>query len=252
MDNLEICGMSVIQMANARGGGTVYEIDLRLRPFGKAGSIALSLQGYQNYYEKHGETWERQALIKARPVAGDFKFGEQFMRVAHAFAYNQPLTADQIAEIVHTRMRKEDKTTHSRAQKRTATKVQDVKIGYGGITDIEFIVQTLQLVAGCHNPNVRSQNTLIALKQLSDAGALSAAHHQELSELYQFLRMVENRLRIVHDRSLNALPTEEYELEKLAKRLGYTDDKRPATKRIMHDYQDCTNKTRELFNKILE
>ena len=74
--------------------------------FGSGGSIALSLEGYQNYYEKDAETWERQALIRARPVAGDIELGQEFIKQAHAFAYGQPLTAEQIAHIIHNRQRK--------------------------------------------------------------------------------------------------------------------------------------------------
>jgi len=236
----------VTRMTNARGGGPVYELDLRLRPFGKAGSIALSLQGYQDYYDKHAEVWERQALIKSRPVAGDVNFGEQFIRIAHAFAYSQPLTSEQMAEIVHTRERKEDKAG------KIGSRTSDVKIGYGGLADIEFAVQALQLVKGCHNPDVRSPNTLLALEQLRDAGALSAEQCQQLSKLYQFLRLVENRLRIVHDRPFSALPTATYELEKLAKRLGYVDNNLPAAQKFMQAYQDCTFQARRIFNELLQ
>jgi glutamate-ammonia-ligase adenylyltransferase len=246
----------VTRMTNARGGGPVYELDLRLRPFGKAGSIALSLKGYQDYYDKHAEVWERQALIKSRPVAGDLNFGEQFIQIAHAFAYSQPLTSEQIAEIIHTRERKEDKAKSplppfSKGGRGGISRTRDVKIGYGGLADIEFAVQTLQLVHGWQNPDVRSPNTLLALEQLRDAGAISTEQCQQLSKLYQFLRMVENRLRIVHDRPFNALPTEPHELEKLAKRLGYADDNLPAAQQFMQDYQDCTSQTRQLFNELL-
>jgi len=246
----------VTRMTNARGGGPVYELDLRLRPFGKAGSIALSLRGYQDYYDKHAEIWERQALIKSRPVAGDLNFGEQFIRIAHAFAYSQPLTSEQIADIVHTRERKENKTksplpTFGKGGKGGISRTRDVKIGYGGLADIEFAVQTLQLIHGCQNPDVRAPNTLLALEQLQGTGAISAEQCQQLSKLYQFLRMVENRLRIVHDRPLSALPTEPYELEKLAKRLGYVDDNLPAAQQFMQDYQDCTSQTRRIFNELL-
>jgi len=243
----------VTQMTNARGGGPVYELDLRLRPFGKAGSIALSLRGYQDYYDKHAEIWERQALIKSRPVAGDINFGEQFIRIAHAFTYSQPLTSEQIAEIVHTRERKENKAKSPLWKRGVGgiSRTRDVKIGYGGLADIEFAVQTLQLIHGCQNPDVRSPNTLLALEQLRDVGAIYAEQCQQLSRLYQFLRMVENRLRIVHDRPLSALPTETYELEKLAKRLGYVDDNLPAAQQFIQDYQDCTSQTRRLFNELL-
>ncbi|MFQ6041414.1 MAG: hypothetical protein ACE5PV_11210, partial [Candidatus Poribacteria bacterium] len=243
----------VTRMTNARGGGPVYELDLRLRPFGKAGSIALSLRGYKDYYDKYAEIWERQALIKSRPVAGDLNFGKQFIQIAHRFAYSQPLTTEQIAEIVHTRERKEDKAKSPLPPfgKGGIWRARDVKIGYGGLADIEFAVQTLQLIHGCQNPDVRSPNTLSALEQLRDVDAISVEQYRQLSKFYQFLRLVENRLRIVHDRPLSALPSEPYELEKLAKRLGYVDDNLPAAQQFMRDYQDCTSKTRQLFHELL-
>ncbi|HIE26101.1 TPA: hypothetical protein EYP66_02315 [Candidatus Poribacteria bacterium] len=243
----------VTQMTNARGGGPVYELDLRLRPFGKAGSIALSLRGYRDYYDKHAEIWERQALIKSRPVAGDLNFGKQFIQIAHGFAYSQPLTPEQIAEIVHTRERKENKAKSPLPPfgKGGTWRTRDVKIGYGGLADIEFAVQTLQLIHGCQNHHVRSPNTMLALGQLRDVDAISVEQHRQLSKFYQFLRMVENRLRIVHDRPLSALPTEAYELEKLARRLSYRDDKLLAAEEFLQDYRDCTSQTRQLFHELL-
>jgi len=248
-------GQELATRLNNAGGGTIYEVDMRLRPFGKAGSIALSLQGYRDYYAKHAETWERQALIKARPVAGDLNLGEEFMKIAHDFAYSQPLNSDQIADIAHTRMRKEDKSrkesrrTHRRRGK--ASFSIDVKAGYGGIADIEFIAQTLQLIYGTEYPDVRERNTLLAIDKLREVNALTEEQHQQLSQSYKFLRMVENRLRIVHDKSLNALPTDKYELEKLAKRLGYSDNDSKAADKFLQDYQDNTDRNRRLFNEIL-
>ena len=248
-------GQELATRLNNASGGAIYDIDLRLRPFGKAGSIALSLQGYQDYYAKHAETWERQALIKARPVAGDVNLGEEFMQIASDFTYSQPLNPDQIAEIVHTRRRKEDKSKkesrRTRRRGQQASFAIDVKAGYGGIADIEFIVQTRQLICGSEHSSVRERNTLLALDKLWEVNALTEAQHRQLSQSYQFLRMVENRLRIVHDRSLNALPTDKYELEKLAKRLGYEDNHAKAADKFRQDYRDNTNRNRELFNEIL-
>jgi len=251
-----------MRLKNA-GGGIIYDMDLRLRPFGKAGSIALSLQGCQDYYAKHAETWERQALIKARPVAGDLNLGEQFMKIAHDFTYSQSLNSDQIADIAHTRMRKEDRARKDSARMRGRRRQtrgdrlslsplpMDVKAGYGGIADIEFIVQTLQLINGVKYPTVRERNTLLALDKLRDVNAVTEEQHRQLSQSYRFLRMVENRLRIVHDRSLNALPTDKYELEKLAKRLGYADNHTKAAEKFRQDYRASTTRNRQLFNEIL-
>ena len=215
------------------GGGRIYELDLRLRPFGSGGAIALSLAGYQNYYEKDGETWERQALIRARPVAGDIELGQEFVKQAHAFAYSQSLTAEQIAYIVHNRQRKEAQATRppSTSRRRRGRRRQqiDVKSGYGGLIDIEFLAQTLQLIHGTTHPQVRVQNTVETIHQLHEIGVLTVDQRDQLRFAYEFLRNVENSLRIVHDRPLDALPDTEAALEHLAKRLGYEDGARRAS-----------------------
>ena len=95
-------GLELINRFKDTGSGTIYELDLRLRPYGTGGALALPLDGYKSYYEEHAETWERQALIRARPVAGDECLGRRFLEVAHTFAYRQPLTQDEVAEIIHT------------------------------------------------------------------------------------------------------------------------------------------------------
>ncbi len=252
-------GLELInRMKGNTGGGVIYELDLRLRPFGTGGAIALSLAGYQNYYDKHAETWERQALIRARPVAGDVELGERFLEGAHAFAYSQPLTADQVAQILHNRQRKEAQATRTTTRRRRGrvslpanSKTRDVKSGYGGLVDIEFAVQTLQLIYGTDHPQVRVQNTVEAITRLQEVGGLTGEQQTQLVAAYAFLRGVENSLRIVHDRPLHALPDKAAELEKLAKRLGYVDGDERAAEQFLKDYQECTETTRALFNQLL-
>ena len=238
------------------GGGEIYELDLRLRPFGSGGAIALSLAGYQSYYEKDAETWERQALIRARPIAGNIELGQKFVEQAHAFAYSQPLTSEQMAYIVHNRQRKEKQATRlpSTSRRRRGRRKQqiDVKSGYGGLIDIEFVAQTLQLIHGTTHPQVRAQNTVEAIRQLHEVGILTVEQRDQLSFAYEFLRNVENSLRIVHDRPLDALPDTEIALEQLGKRLGYGDGVRRASDSFLRDYQWCTETTRTLFNQLLK
>ena len=237
------------------GGGGIYELDLRLRPFGSGGAIALSLAGYQSYYEKDAETWERQALIRARPIAGDIELGQEFVKKAHAFAYSQPLTSEQMAYIVHNRQRKEAQATRppsaSRRRRGRRRKKIDVKSGYGGLIDIEFVAQTLQLIHGTAHPQVRVQNTVEAIHRLHEIDVLTVDQRDQLRFAYEFLRNVENSLRIVHDRPLDALPDTDTALEQLAKRLGYEDGVRRASDSFLRDYQWCTETTRTLFNQLL-
>ena len=259
MSNAEYFSKLGLEMVNRlkgnTGGGEIYELDLRLRPFGSGGAIALSLAGYQSYYEKEAEIWERQALIRARPVAGNIELGQEFVEQAHAFAYSQPLTAEGTAYIVHNRQRKEEQATRppsSSRRRRGRRRPQiDVKSGYGGLIDIEFVAQTLQLIHGTAHPQVRAQNTVEAIHRLHEVGMLTVEQRDQLSFAYEFLRNVENSLRIVHDRPLDALPDTEAALEQLAKRLGYEDGERRASDSFLRDYQWCTETTRTLFNQLL-
>ena len=258
--NVEYFSAIGLELVNrlAGSGVSIYEVDLRLRPHGTGGAIALPLAGYQNYYDNTAEVWERQALTRARVVAGDIEhLGNQFLEIAHAFCYGEALTSEEIAEIVHTRQRKEAQATRKTSTRRrrggkAQTSTVNVKSGYGGLVDIEFAVQTLQLVHGGGETSVRVQNTPLAIERLHEIGVLTEAQCDGFSEAYQFLRRVENALRIVHDRALDALPKNRAELGQLARRLGYTgSNDKPAAEAFLQDYGKWTEMTRALFNEIL-
>ena len=260
MSNVEFFAAVGLELVNrlAGNGMGIYEIDLRLRPYGTGGAIALSLSGYQNYYDNTGEVWERQALTRARVVAGDGQgVGNRFLDLGHAFCYGGSLTSEDIAQIVHTRKRKEAQatrrpTTRRRGRSKTQTPIANVKSGYGGLVDIEFAVQTLQLVHGEEAPSVRVQNTPLAIERLHDIGVLTEEQCAGFSEAYLFLRRVENALRIVHDRALDALPKNRTELAQLARRLGYEETEGASTvDAFLQDYGKWTETTRSLFNQIL-
>ncbi len=257
-DYFSAVGLEFVKRLAGDQGMGIYEIDLRLRPYGTGGAIALSLTGYQNYYDNTAAVWERQALTRARVVAGDTEqLGNQFLGIAHAFCYGTALTPKEIAEIVHTRQRKEAQATQKPATRRrrrgkTQTPIADVKSGYGGLVDIEFAVQTLQLVHGGKAPSIRVQNTPCAIERLHKIGVLTEAQRDDLTKAYQFLRRVENALRIVHDRASDALPRNRTELAQLARRLGYIETKDTATSEaFLQDYGKWTETTRTLFNQIL-
>ncbi|MYB94575.1 hypothetical protein F4054_11990 [Candidatus Poribacteria bacterium] len=260
MSNVEFFAAVGLELVNrlAGNGMGIYEVDLRLRPYGTGGAIALSLSGYQNYYDNTGEVWERQALTRARVVAGDIEgVGNQFLEIGHAFCYGGSLTSEEIAQIVHTRKRKEAQATRRptnrrRGRSKTQAPLANVKSGYGGLVDIEFAVQTLQLVHGEEAPSVRVQNTPLAIERLHDIGVLTEEQCAGFSEAYLFLRRVENALRIVHDRALDALPKNRTELAQLARRLGYEETEGASTvDAFLQDYGKWTETTRSLFNQIL-
>ncbi len=250
-------GLALVNRLAGNGMG-IYEIDLRLRPHGAGGAIALPLTGYQHYYDTTAEVWERQALTRARVVAGDTEvLGNQFLEIAHAFCYSDALTSEEIAEIVHTRKRKEAQatrrtSTRRRGRGKTQAPIANVKSGYGGLVDIEFVVQTLQLVHGGDAPSIRVQNTPLAIERLHSIGVLTEVQRDGLSAAYLFLRRVENALRIVHDRALDALPKNRTELAQLARRLGYVETEgTPIADAFLQDYGKWTETTRALFNQIL-
>ena len=261
MPNVEYFSAVGLELVNRLAGNQgmgIYEVDLRLRPHGTGGAIALSLAGYQNYYDNTAEVWERQALTRARVVAGDIEhLGNRFLEIAHAFCYADALTSEEIAEIVHTRQRKEAQATRRTSTRRrrggkTQTSTVNVKSGYGGLVDIEFVVQILQLVHGGGETSVRVQNTPLAIERLYKIGVLTEEQRDGLAEAYQFLRRVENALRIVHDRALDELPKNRAELGQLARRLGYTGrNDKPAAEAFLQDYGKWTETTRALFNQIL-
>jgi len=261
MPNVEYFSAVGLELVNRLAGNQgmgIYEVDLRLRPHGAGGAIALPLAGYQNYYDNTAEVWERQALTRARIVAGDIEhLGNRFLEIAHAFCYADVLTSEEIAEIVHTRQRKEAQATRRTSTRRrrggkTQTSTVNVKSGYGGLVDIEFAVQILQLVHGGGETSVRVQNTPLAIERLYKIGVLTEEQRDGLAEAYQFLRRVENALRIVHDRALDELPKNRAELGQLARRLGYTGgNDKPAAEAFLKDYGKWTETTRALFNEIL-
>jgi glutamate-ammonia-ligase adenylyltransferase len=180
------------------------------------------------------------------------QLGEQFIAQAHAFTYHRPLTPDEVTQIAHTRQRKEAQATRPvTTRRRRKSRTQNVKAGYGGLVDIEFAVQILQLIHGTDSLQVRVQHTVGAITQLHEIAALTNDQKAQLLEAYEFLRRVENSLRIVHDRPLDALPNKAAELEKLARRLGYVDQNGEVSSRFLKDYQDCTQRTRALFHELL-
>ncbi|MDI6783011.1 MAG: bifunctional [glutamate--ammonia ligase]-adenylyl-L-tyrosine phosphorylase/[glutamate--ammonia-ligase] adenylyltransferase [bacterium] len=197
--------------------GYVYRVDTRLRPEGSAGPLARSLESYEEYYQSYAETWERIALIKARPVAGDESVGKQFTELIVPFVYRRTLDYTAIEEIQHMKLR-----LQSEATKLTAV-TDEVKSGVGGIREIEFTVSLLQLFYGGKEKVLRESNTLRAIQRLQEKKYLSAGETDKLTEAYIFLRNVEHRLQSMALLQTHTLPTEPEALQKLARKLGYQD-----------------------------
>lgn len=197
--------------------GQAYRVDLRLRPEGHRGPLARSLATTLSYYDTLGRTWERQALIKVRPIAGDLKLGEEFLRAIEPFVYRKYLSFAEINEIKALKRQIEHKTG------RAGVSDKEVKTGHGGIRDVEFTIQFLQLLNGGDLPEVRQRNTLVALQALERVGCLTDQEYQILDNTYRFLRKTEHRLQLLFDLQTHRLPDRDEELAKLARRMGYID-----------------------------
>jgi glutamate-ammonia-ligase adenylyltransferase len=225
--------------------GHAFRIDLRLRPEGHRGPLARSLASTLAYYDAMGRTWERQALIKVRPVAGDLTLGQRFLQAIESFVYRKYLSFAEINEIKAIKRRIEHKT-HQAGASRT-----EVKTGRGGIRDIEFAIQFLQLLNGGELPQVRQRNTLITLSALERVGCLTDQEYRVLDDAYRFLRKVEHRLQLLFDLQTHRLPEGEDELRKLALRMGYAGRDSVPLNAFLCDYKEKTELTRRILDHLL-
>ncbi|HKB06033.1 MAG TPA: bifunctional [glutamate--ammonia ligase]-adenylyl-L-tyrosine phosphorylase/[glutamate--ammonia-ligase] adenylyltransferase [Gemmataceae bacterium] len=194
--------------------GQAFRVDFRLRPEGQRGPLARSLGSTLGYYDTLGRTWERQALIKARPVAGNPGLGAEFVEAVQPFVYKRFLSFAEINEIKAIKRKVELQAQRARGGR-------EVKTGPGGIRDIEFAIQFLQLLNGGDLSPVRCRDTLGALQALEAAGCLTDAEYRGLDDAYRFLRKVEHRLQLLFDLQTHRLPERQEELRKLALRMGY-------------------------------
>jgi glutamate-ammonia-ligase adenylyltransferase len=190
--------------------GSLFRIDLRLRPEGKAGPLARSLTSFESYYAQWGQTWERMMLIKARPVAGDSTLGAEFIEMIQPFRYPRSLNQRVLQEIAAMKDRIEAEVVRSGEIER------NVKLGHGGIREIEFVAQTLQLLHGGRNPFVQDAETLSGLEKLARYELLSAGEARALSDAYGWLRDVEHRLQMENNLQTHTIPTERRARQRLA------------------------------------
>ena len=197
--------------------GYVFRTDAALRPEGRAGALSRSIDGYVTYWERWAQAWELQALLKARVVAGDRDIGAHFVEEAHRFVFPVGGRADAVREI---RAMKERSEAHVRGR---GLDHRELKRGRGGIRDIEFAVQLLQLVHGRHDETIRSPNTLDALEQLATGGYVALPDASRLDDAYVWLRTVEHRLQLVAEQQTHTLPADETERTALARVLGFRD-----------------------------
>jgi [glutamine synthetase] adenylyltransferase / [glutamine synthetase]-adenylyl-L-tyrosine phosphorylase len=221
--------------------GALFRIDLRLRPEGTAGPMARSLESMENYYSGYGETWERLALIKARAIAGDQELAYEFLREHQPFIYPKSPTPELLDEIAAIKRRIErDIVGHENLDR-------NVKLGSGGIREIEFVVQALQLLHGARNAFLQETSTLKVLPALADLELLPRGEALALEKAYRFLRRVEHRLQIEAEQQTHTVPNDKKAVTLLARSLGFSSG--AAFLGTLHDHM---RDVRAIFTRVIK
>lgn len=226
--------------------GFVFRVDLRLRPEGERGDLVQSLAGYELYYESWGQTWERSALLKARPCAGDMELGKAFLETIRPFVFRKYLDYSAISEIRDMKQRVEK---HAAAH---GQDLIDLKLGAGGIREIEFFISVLQLIYGAHEQGVREKSSLKALHRLALKNLISFEEQQDLAMAYEFLRTAEHRLQVVDERQTHSLNNTMEEVQPLAMRMGFRDkDRLSAGKAFLALLARHNSRVRQIYDGLL-
>ncbi|MBF0435089.1 MAG: bifunctional [glutamate--ammonia ligase]-adenylyl-L-tyrosine phosphorylase/[glutamate--ammonia-ligase] adenylyltransferase [Magnetococcales bacterium] len=219
--------------------GIVFRLDLRLRPEGESGDLAVSRRSAEIYYESWGQTWERSAMIKARPVAGDLDLGAEFLKNIEPFVFRRYLDFTALDAIRQMKQKIDRKIASA------ADTTRNCKLGYGGIREIEFFVQSQQLIHGGKKPQLRHRETLTSLKELAALGLLTPDTVQTLERAYLFLRTLEHRLQIEWERQTHSLPEDGEQYTKVAKRMGLTN----ATE-LKERYAQITRQVHTIYDSL--
>ena len=230
----------VATFAAASPDGALFRIDVRLRPEGRAGPLARSLESMENYYAGFGETWERMALTKARGVAGSEELFYEFSHRLQPFIYPRSLSTDVLDEIAAIKRRIEQDIAGESGLTR------NVKLGRGGIREIEFIVQALQIIHGARNAFLQERNTLKILRSLHHLDMVDQARMKALTLAYRFLRDVEHRLQIESETQTHTLPPPGPARLALARGLGFPDEAAFDGEYLAH-----THAVRAIFEEFL-
>lgn len=204
-------------MAKRNEDGYVFRTDLRLRPDPNSTPPAVSTRAASTYYQTVGQTWERAAMIKARAIAGDYAAAERFKKANEGFIWRRNLDFASMRDI---QAAKRQINAH-RGSAKIAVEGHNVKLGRGGIREIEFFTQSQQLIWGGQNPELRGRETLSMLAALARTGRITSACAEQLGAAYEFLRRVEHRIQMTDDQQTHSLPESESGVEKLATFLGY-------------------------------
>jgi [glutamine synthetase] adenylyltransferase / [glutamine synthetase]-adenylyl-L-tyrosine phosphorylase len=220
--------------------GFLYRVDMRLRPWGRSGALVNTIDGHVQYLKAHGMLWEKQALLKARIIAGDGQLGEAFLKRVEPLLFGAPI--EQIRETIRGLKARIEKNLERRGRD-----WGEVKSGAGSIRDIEFVTQFLQLAHGREEPLVRSINTLDGLVRLADFSFIQADEYRQLASAYTFFRTIEHSLQLMHHKQTHSLPEDRRELAFLARRLDFAD-----ADQFLDYYNRHRVSVRAIYRKYLE
>ncbi len=241
-----VCRDVVAMIEEVTEEGYAFRVDLRLRPEGRMGPVAMSLDAYGAYHRDRAELWERQALLKARAVAGDQDVGARFMDWAGRTVYRAGID-ERVLPAIHGMKREIDRALRGRHAEASA---RNVKLGRGGIREVEFLVQALQLLYGGDDPWLRERNSLKALFRLTERGYLAPDLGRRLSHALVHLRTVEHRLQILHEFQTHTLPDDPIELGRLARRLAIDAPPRVAARRFTAEHRAVTRDVHRAFREF--
>jgi glutamate-ammonia-ligase adenylyltransferase len=224
--------------------GYAYKLDLRLRPSGTQGPLVTSLKGFRDYHRQSSAVWERQALVRARVVAGDDRLGAEIEAARQEFVFGRGLRPDEVEEIRQMRERMEREIGVEDKSR------LNLKQGRGGLVDVEFVAQMMALAHGARYPKLRARSTLELIRALRALGLLSRTDAKALEDGYEFLSLLENRLRIESDQAAWALPTRPEALMPVARRMGYRG--REAPKALLAEVAARRDAIRRAFDRCFD
>ncbi len=230
---IQVCG-------DQTGEGTIWPVDAALRPEGKAGPLTRTLASHQGYYERWAKPWEFQALLKARPVAGDLALGREFVAMVQPMVWTAVQREGFVPETQAMRRRVIDHIPAKEVDRQ-------IKLGPGGLRDVEFAVQLLQMVHGYADERIRQPTTLSALSQLSRLGYVGLDDGESLHEAYSFLRTLEHRLQLHRMRRTHVVPEDDASLRRLGRSLGFRTE--PAVT-LVKVWQHHRREVRRLHEKL--
>ncbi len=222
------------------GEGTIWPVDAALRPEGKSGPLVRTLASHQGYYEKWAKTWEFQALLKARPVAGDLLLGKRYVETLAPLVWSAAEREGFVTDVQAMRRRVLEHIPAAHAERQ-------IKLGSGGLRDVEFAVQLLQLVHGRGDPSIRSTATLSALAHLTRGGYVGREDGAALDAAYRFLRTLEHRMQLAQLRRTHVVPDDEASLRRLGRSMGLMKD--PVTE-LDKRWRQHSKEVRRLHEKL--